>query len=182
MYQTPMPEIVPPDGMNKDDAEKYIKMAKDLMTHFDTLIRGMAASHRYQVEELRKFVDQRAPQVPIKTPEPDPDEIVAPKPINHKDIEKPFKYDGSPDQWLKWSRSFKKFIRRNDERWTTILSAIEQNKGKPILATQELEIQNEAKLGSYTTAFKEQLCEYMENCTTGTAKKYCPSVRRRGGL
>ena len=54
------------------------------------------------------------------------------KPINPKDVEKPDKYDSSGG-WLEWSKTFVRFLDRNDAphfRWSALLKKIEGLKGR----------------------------------------------------
>ena len=92
------------------------------------------------------------------------------KQLDRKDVDKPDKYNGNTDQWLKWSKHFKKFLRRHDERWTKLLELIENNRGKPVTIELEEEWTKDAGIGDYMKDFKSQLNEYMETYTSGPAK------------
>jgi hypothetical protein len=107
-----------------------------------------------------------------------PTGILSLKKLDRKDVDKPDKYSGGPDAWLKWSKQFKKFLRRQDDRWPGLLEAVEgrswntEKRGQPFLKTDEDELQlmAELKLGKQLPMFKEQLNEYLETYTSGSAK------------
>ena len=102
------------------------------------------------------------------------------KRLDRKDVDKPDKFGGNADHWLKWSKSFKKFLRRQDVRWPEILKAIEdrpwnaEERGKPFTLADEKMLEAHADgtlgIGTQMVLFKEQLNEYLENYTTGSSK------------
>ena len=92
------------------------------------------------------------------------------KQLDRKDVEKPEKYGGNPDQWLKWSKSFKKFIRRHDARWAPLLEIVEKNSGKPVTTELEETWAKELNIVGIMKDFKDHLNEYLECYTSGTAK------------
>lgn len=96
--------------------------------------------------------------------------IQRPKPLDRKDVDKPGKYGGNAETWLQWSRTFKKFLRRQDARWTTLLDKIEGKKGVPVTWEDEVLWSEQAQVGDYMAEFKDQLNEYLETYTTGAAK------------
>ena len=57
------------------------------------------------------------------------------KPVDRKDFEVPAKYSGNPDEWLSWSNTFKKFLRRREPRWFALQETTEEQRGKPVTAT-----------------------------------------------
>ena len=63
--------------------------------------------------------------------------ILPPKAPERKDVEGPAKYGGNPDEWLAWSKNFKKFLRRREPRWFALLEKIEEQRCKPVTATLE---------------------------------------------
>ena len=103
------------------------------------------------------------------------------KNVDRKDVDKPDKYGGNTDLWLKWSRGFKKFLKRQDPRWIYLLEAIEKLRGKPVTKAHEdgwkLDLgvypgtMNKIPgLGEFLEDFKDQLNEYLETYTQGAAK------------
>ena len=54
-----------------------------------------------------------------------------------KEVDRPKVYDGSAATWRLWAIAFKRFLRRNDERWPALLEAVEKLKGQPIEADDE---------------------------------------------
>jgi len=100
------------------------------------------------------------------------------KRLDRKDVDKPGKYGGNADHWLKWSKAFKKFLERQDTRWPAILDAVAERpcaplqRGNPFIAADDASLQHDASLGngSQLDLFKEQLNEYLENYTSGSAK------------
>ena len=100
----------------------------------------------------------------------DKDAIRPLKQLDRKDVDKPDKYNGNTDHWLKWSKHFKKFLRRHDERWTKLLEYVESNRGKPVTDDLEVTWAKGAGIGEYMKDFKSQLNEYMETYTSGAAK------------
>ena len=112
----------------------------------------------------------------------DKDGIRPLKQLDRKDVDKPDKYNGNVDQLLKWSKNFKKFLRRHDERWTTLLELIEKNGGKPVTADMESKWATEAGLGNYLKDFKAQLNEYLESYTSGAAKTLVEACGDRKSL
>ena len=92
------------------------------------------------------------------------------KAINHKNIDRPEKYGGDLDGWLKWSKTFKKFLKRQDARWVPLLEAVENLKGRPVTSADEAEWKVTMKLGDNMDSFKEQLNDYLEMYTKGVVK------------
>ena len=43
---------------------------------------------------------------------------------DRKDVEKPEKYSGDITEWLRWSKSFTRFFRRHDWRWSGLLEKV----------------------------------------------------------
>ena len=92
-----------------------------------------------------------------------------PKAPDRKDVEGPAKYGGNPDEWLAWSKTFKKFLRRREPRWFALLERIEEQRGKPVTATLEGQWEIELELGPIFP-WKDGLNEYLETYTKGDAK------------
>ena len=92
-----------------------------------------------------------------------------PKAPDRKDVEGPAKYGGNPDEWLAWSKNFKKFLRRREPRWHALLEKIEEQRGKPVTATLEAQWEVELELGPIFP-WKDGLNEYLESYTKGDAK------------
>ena len=93
-----------------------------------------------------------------------------PKAPDRKDVEGPAKYGGNPDEWLAWSKTFKKFLRRREPRWFALLERIEAQRGKPVTATLEGQWEIELELGPIFP-WKDGLNEYLETYTKGDAKQ-----------
>ena len=70
------------------------------------------------------------------------------KALRHEDVEKSTKYIGNTDAWLRWAKSFKKFLRRTNAQWLQILKKIEGLKGKPVTTTHDAKWASELRLGS----------------------------------
>ena len=91
----------------------------------DERFKSITDDHAKEIEKLNNQIfdlsQKRGPEVTDMASE-DPK---APKPMDRKDVERPAKFSGNTDQWLKWSRSFRKFLRRQDERWHDILNAVD---------------------------------------------------------
>ena len=96
------------------------------------------------------------------------------KPIHHKNVDRPEKYGGDLDSWLKWSKSFKKFLKRQDGRWSSVLKLIEELRGRPVTADDEAlwdtHLKENGAPDGILDDFKEQLSEYLETYTKGAAK------------
>ncbi len=93
-----------------------------------------------------------------------------PKPMDRKDIDKPERYSGAADAWLKWSRTFKRFLRRQDARWPLLLDEVEKKKGRPVTKEDEVKWDEDLGLGGHVKMFKEQLNEYLESYTSSAAR------------
>ena len=93
-----------------------------------------------------------------------------PKAPDRKDVEGPAKYGGNPDEWLAWSKTFKKFLRRREPRWFNLLEKIEEQRGKPVTAAIESQWEAELELGPIFP-WKDGLNEYLETYTKGDAKQ-----------
>ena len=79
-----------------------------------------------------------------------------------KEVEKPKVYDGNAAAWRLWAISFKRFLRRNDERWPALLEAVEKLKGRPIEASDEAHWWTTLSLGpTPMEQWKSQLNEFM---------------------
>ena len=93
-----------------------------------------------------------------------------PKAPHPKDVDKPSKYSGNADQWMRWSRSFKKFLRRTESRWGAIHKKVESKRGDPVTSVDEEASVKDLELGTHLPAFKEQLSEILQCYTEGNAK------------
>ncbi len=87
--------------------------------------------------------------------------------IDHKDVQKPDKYNGQ--KWDFWSEEFKGFLRRHDKRWAALLDAIQAKSKAPLSEDDYQKIQNEMKItdGEVFFAFQQQLYEYLKSYTSG---------------
>ena len=56
---------------------------------------------------------------------------------DRKDVDKPDKYSGDVTDWLTWSKSFTRFLRRHDWRWPGLLEKVQELRGKPETAEDE---------------------------------------------
>ena len=56
---------------------------------------------------------------------------------HHKDIEKPKNYCCDITRWLKWSRSFTRFLRRQNWRWSRLLEKVQNLRAKPVTAADK---------------------------------------------
>ena len=52
--------------------------------------------------------------------------------LDREDVDKPDKYGGDADHWLKWSKSFKKSLERQDVLRPAILEAVEARPWAPL--------------------------------------------------
>ncbi len=147
-----------------------------MVLHLEQMVKTMAAMQKQledakednkKLEKELKAVQQQLPQQQQQPPTPD-EKL---KPIHHKNVDKPERFDGNIDTWLKWAKSFKRFLKRQDEHWVPLLNAIEEQKGRPVTDADETEIAKKAKIEKKEVdVFKEQLNEYLETYTKGTAK------------
>ena len=112
----------------------------------------------------------------------DKDEVQPPKRPDRKDVEKPDKYSGNTDYWLKWSKSFRKLLRRNDPRWSAVLDTVEANHGKPVTTELEEKWAQDLKISPHLAEFKEQLNEYLESYTIGSANVLVEACGERKAL
>ena len=120
------------------------------------LMRMMAVMQE-TINDLRKDKNKAAQEEQDKIPT-----------INHKDIEKPSRYDGKG--WTTWNDDFKNFLGRRDARWKSLLEEIQRKEyvTSPLTDTKQLEIADAVKLSNVASkAFKEQLYEYLRNYTAG---------------
>ncbi len=67
----------------------------------------------------------------------------APK-IDHKDIQKPEKFNGQ--KWDFWSEEFKGFLRRRDRRWVTLLEEVQSRSKAPLTEKDHDKIQEALKI------------------------------------
>ena len=88
---------------------------------------------------------------------------------HRKDIERPEKYDGNTDHWLRWSRAFKRFLRRIEPKWAVLLEHVEALRGKPVTPLHEEQWSAEMGLGP-VIRWNDQLNEYLEAFTKGPAR------------
>ena len=91
------------------------------------------------------------------------------RPPDKKDVQRPSAYSGKIDDWLSWSKNFKKFLRRADPRWHVLLEQVEAQRGKPVTAEMEAKWSAELALGPISI-WKDYLNLYLENYTTGAAR------------
>ena len=101
------------------------------------------------------------------------------KRLDRKDVDKPGKYGGNADHWLQWSKSFKKFLKRQDTRWPAILDAVELRpwspleRGNPFIAADETSLQKHEDgglgIGLQLGLSKEQFNKHLENYISGSA-------------
>ena len=70
-------------------------------------------------------------------PEAAPEGGAALRAPHPKEVDKPKVYDGNAATWRLWAVAFKRFLRRNDERWPALLEAVEKLQGQPIEADDE---------------------------------------------
>ncbi len=131
-----------------------------MMTRLDEELKDLKAKNKDLEEKLTNKHNSKGDE--------DKDKL---KPIHHKNIDKPDKYDGNTDHWLRWMKSFKKFMKRQDERWVLLLDEIEKQKGKPITEDEEKYIAEKLKITGELTEFKSQLNEYLEMYTKGNVKQ-----------
>ena len=89
--------------------------------------------------------------------------------INHKDVDKPTRYNGT--QWLAWSADFAAFLDRRDRRWSKLLAAIEENSIDPLTSRTKELIAKKADInkGTLVEDFTGQLYEYLKSYTSGEA-------------
>ena len=100
-----------------------------------------------------------------------------------KDVDKPKVYDGNAAVWRLWNVSFKRLLRRNGERWRTLLEAVEQLKGRPVEAVDEAQWWTALRLGpSPMGHWKAQLNEYLETFSKGLAREVVDSSGEHGAL
>ena len=100
-----------------------------------------------------------------------------------KEVEKPTVYDGNAAAWRLWAISFKRFLRRNDERWPALLEAVEKLKGRPIEASDEAHWWTTLSLGpTPMEQWKSQLNEFMESFTKSLAREVVDSQGEHGAL
>ena len=97
--------------------------------------------------------------------------------IDKKDVEKPPKFKGDPMQWRSWSSKFANFLGRRDERWPKLIKAIQEKSDQAMTEKLEDEIYSDMGINTENDVgkqlklrFREQLLEYLENFTEGTAR------------
>ena len=79
--------------------------------------------------------------------------------------------------------SFKRFLRRNDDRWPALLEAIEQLKGRPVEEADEAQWWTALRLGPTSMGqWKSQLNEYLQAFTKGLAREVVDSQGEHGAL
>ena len=89
---------------------------------------------------------------------------------DRKDVDKPSKYNGDITKWLQWEVTFRRFLRRSDQRWEKLLEKIEGLRGRPVTAADEDEWCWELSLG-YIDRYKDYLNEYLMSYCEGIAKE-----------
>ena len=87
---------------------------------------------------------------------------------DRKDVDRPAKYAGDITKLLQWSKSFIRFLRRQDWRWPQLLEKIQGLRGRPVTASDEDWWSWQLNLGDIGP-YKDYLNEYMLSFTDGTA-------------
>ena len=175
----PLFEFTPSEGMSPTELNIY-KQVFDALT--DSLSKRLAAVEKDCTLKLQSLEQQLDLARKAQPPEAEAVDSTpkGPKPANPKDIDKPFKYTGNADHWMRWSRSSKRFLQRIEFRWADILKLVEDKRGNPVLKSDEAAWAEKLELGEHMPAFKDQLCEMLE-CYTDDNQGTSPSVRRRQG-
>ena len=76
-----------------------------------------------------------------------------------KEFDRPKQYNGSADNWLSWSDSFKDHLYIMDPRWTQLLAAVASLRGAPVTEKHEKDWGRELMLGGISI-FNHQLHMY----------------------
>ena len=161
---------------NQDAQAKQLedlqKILKNLVTSMETMEDKLKKADKknealeWELSSVKRELMGREPRRDAE----DSETGRALKPISHKNVDKPEKYNGDLDGWLKWSKVFKKFLKRQDERWVDLLEAVENLKGRPVTVEDEATWVKDLKLGDSMNLYKEQLNDYLETYTKGVAK------------
>ena len=182
--------VAPPEPVLSSEAtDENFKKYAELMQIMRQELNNMRQELRESVlkstsleKELLTLKAEKDKEKDTEDKDKDKDEIRPLKQLDRKDVDKPEKYGGNTDNWLRWSKQFKKFLRRNDSRWGTLLELIEKNAGKPVTPELEGEWAVKAGIGDHMNDFKAQLNEYLESYTTGAVKTLVEACADRKAL
>ena len=165
---TPAPTTsTPPPGIPGNDEQPTAENFKKLLEQFKSVqdelntLKLELGSKRFLTAQAQAAEHVRI-STPIDLEADDVNLIKPPKPLDRKDVDKPDKYSGNTDLWLRWSKAFRKFLRRQDGRWGPLLDKVEAQRGRPVTAELEKEWAQQVHIGDYIADFKEQLNEYLE--------------------
>ena len=86
-----------------------------------------------------------------------------------KVFDRPKQYNGSADNWLSWSDSFKDHLYMQDPRWTQLLAGVEGLRGDPVTEKHEKDWDRELRLGGISI-FKHQLNMFFKQYITGAIR------------
>ena len=136
------PTTTPP-GIPSSDEQPTDANFKKLLEQFKAMQEELNKL-KQELESKRFLAAQAAEHLKISTPidleqADDATVIKPPKPLDRKDVDKPEKYSGNTDLWLRWSKAFRKFLRRQDARWGPLLDTVESQRGRPVTADLEKE-------------------------------------------
>ncbi len=183
MYSPPRDRPVPdspeiqddPDGKEPQPEEAAAASAPAVSERLDALtqlVEKMEQMLKGTIEELNVTKNKNELlEEKIKGQEDNKTKGDKLMPIHHKNIDKPEKYDGNTDHWLRWMKTFKKFLKRQDGRWVDLLDEIEKQEGKPITKDVEKSIAVKLNIVTDIAEFRSQLNEYLETFTKGTVKQ-----------
>ena len=92
-------------------------------------------------------------------------------------------YDGDATSSLLWSKSFRHFLQRHEERWPILLDEVENFKGQQIVETMERPWEAMLQLGpSPVKERKSVLSELLETYTKGRAREVVDSYDEQQAL
>ena len=126
---TPAPTTGKPPGFEGSAEQPTAENFKKLLEQFKSVQEELTKLK----DELgsTRFLNAKAAQhmrisTPIDLEQADEVNLIKPpKPLDRKDVDKPEKYSGNTDLWLRWSKAFRKFLRRQHGRWGPLLDKVE---------------------------------------------------------